>query len=59
MKLKDLKSCIDQAYANTKDGNVDVEVIIEGDEEEKAFKVVSVGQFGFVPDVNITISPIS
>ena len=56
MKLKDLKSCIDQAYKKTDNGNVNVEVYIIDDKEEKIFEIKEVGQFRFVPDVTIGIS---
>ena len=54
MKLKELKSCIDQAFGKTEDGNVDVEVYIIGD-EDRVFEVERVGQFSFVPDVTIGV----
>ena len=57
MRLKDLKSCIDQAFEKTDDGDVDVEVYIVND-DDKVFEVVRVGQFGFVPDVTIGIKEI-
>ena len=57
MNLKDLKSCVDQAFANTEDGNVDVEIYLE-DDEDRTFEITSFGQFGFVPDVAIAIKEI-
>ena len=55
MNLRELKSCVDQAFERTEDGEVDVEVYIVGD-EDKCFEIKEVGQFGFVPDVTIGIS---
>lgn len=53
LSLKALKSCIDQAWANAGEAaeHAGVEVWL-GDQ---AYRIVSVGQFGIVPDVTLTI----
>jgi len=52
MKLKQLKSCIDQCVVSAGKLNPNVEVWI-GD---KSYRIKEVSQFGVVPDVAITLT---
>jgi hypothetical protein len=55
MKLKMLKGMIDQAVERAGESDPDVEVCLG----EKAYEIVQVGQFHIVPDVIITIEPMT
>jgi len=52
MKLKELKSVIDQAVEYAGDCNPDVEIWI-GD--KKAYRIGRIGQFGVIPDLTISV----
>lgn len=51
MKLKELKECIDKAVEHAGDCDPDVEVWFK----KKCYRIRSIGQFGVIPDVTITI----
>ena len=52
MKLKMLKTLIDEAVAYAGDCDPDVEVWVG---EKRAYRIGRIGQFGVVPDVTITV----
>lgn len=52
MKLKELKECIDIAVERAGECDPDVEIWIG---EKRAHKIGSIGQFGFIPDVVISV----
>jgi hypothetical protein len=51
MKLKQLKSCIDQCVKKAGKLNPDVEVWVGN----SMYRIKRVGQFGVVPDVTLTV----
>ena len=58
MKLKVLKNLIDQAYEASGDGDVNVDTFYEDENGvEHGFDIESVGQFGIIRDVVITLKP--
>ena len=52
MKLKKLKEIIDKAVEYAGDCDPDVEIWV-GD--KKAYRIGSIGQFGIVPDLTISV----
>lgn len=53
MNLKDLKSCIDQAYKNA--GKCSGTALVEVWLGKKSYRIKSVSQFGVVPDVTLML----
>ena len=59
MKLEELKNMIDQAYERADGADVDVEIFLQGkDDQETYFEIKSIGQFSLVPDVVIEIEEV-
>ena len=59
MKLEELKNMIDQAYERADGADVDVEIFLQGkDDQETYFEIKSIDQFSLVPDVVIEIKEV-
>ena len=56
MKIKELKEIVDKAYENGKECDVEFWIKLD-DGTDLLAELENIGQFGFVPDMTLTVKP--